>query len=678
MQKKSLFRLVSLLLVASMLFLVMSQVASAQRGRFTRNARSSQPSAQQTQTQRSIQPAQRSVQTPQRAAVKAEEFVPLTAERFLAELTELCEKAKSDVLPPTEKELALAKAQLLKATDELLRTINRDPNRQSANLWKERLDLDALKATLTDAKPLEYAAVEKAWHRFNADEDGIKWTIFGAVRTGLQHYLVLHTAVAAKNFEESLPLVCTNLIQSTEKYMKTAEVSDAIAVSDVLHWLDAFAPYRTNLDEIVRLVRRQFSSVNVQVRIGVPFIAAGFRESFDEEFDISERISGTSIRGAGKVSGSSNMALVPRSDLVELKLHVNADMESKTTGTQSPVTINSETSGTLHGTKSILFSPERVWATPAESKGSLVSKTTGLKISGGAVVQNIARQQIAERRPAAEAEARRRAERRLSDRIDRQVDEQIAELNKNYQEKVRKPLLAVGFFPQLWKFLTTEESVNVSAVLAAVSQTTTAEPPPHQDLKADLIVRVHQSALNNAADAFLAGRTFYEDELIERFKGQNEDLPKLLQRKEGDVQINPTFSANNPISISFVDNKIKAVFRIADFNLEQRPVRQHSDITFLYGIKLSKETGTDGKERTVVTFEQLDKPRATAPGRTTISAADMAVQRRVMTRLEESVQKNIDLQPLEPKGRWEGAGKLIPIFASTENGWLTLAWNWVK
>jgi len=674
MQKKSCFRFVLLLLAASIFFLATTHAAVAQRGRIQRSVRSPQQSVQPSQ--RNVQPSQRSAQPSRRTVIKAEELKPLTTEQFFSKLAELCEKAKADIQTPSEKELALGKARLLKATNELLQTINRDPNRESAKRWKERLDLDALRMMLADAQPLEYDMAEKAWMKFNADEDGIKWSIFETVRTELQHYLVLHTAVTTKSFEESLPLVCTNLIQSTEKYMKTADVPDAIAVSDVLGWIDAFAPYRPNLDEIVRLVRRQLSSVNVQVQVGLPLIAAGFRESFDEEFDIAEQISGTSIRGTGKVSGTSDLTLVPRNDLVELKLHVNADMSSQTTGSHPPVTVNTSTSGTLSGTKSILFTSEKIGSTPAGTKASLVSKTTGMRINGGAIVQSVARQQVAEQRPAAEAEARRRAERRLSDRIDRQVDGQLAELNKNYQEKVRKPLLAVGFFPQLWKFLTTEEFVNVSTIFAGTSQTTTAEPPPNPDLKADLIIRVHQSALNNAADVFLGGRTFYEDDLIERFKGQTEDLPKLLQRKEGDVQINPTFALSNPVSVSFVDNKIKAVFRIADFNLEQRQVKQQSDITFLYGIKMIKEKGTDGRERVAVVFEQLDKPRATAPGKTTISPTEMPVQRRVMTRLEESVQKRIDLQPLEPKGRWEGAGKLVPVFAATENGWLTLAWNW--
>ncbi len=645
---------VSVLLVASFFLTALSQADAAPRHRIRRNAN-----------------------LPQQTFVPTVESRPLSTELFLSKLTELCDQAKADVQNPGDKELELGKARLLKATNELLRTIDKDPNRESAELWKERLDLVALQAALADDKPLDYPFLEKAWKKFNADEEGINWAVFGTVRSGLQSYLVLQTAVASKSFDKNLPLVCVNLVQSVEKYLKTADVQDATAVSDVLGWLDAFAPYRSNLNEIVQLVRKQFSGVNVQIQAALPFIAAGFRESFDEEFEIVENMSGTMVRGTGNVSGSSNAALVPRNDLVELKLLVNAEMVSKTTASHPPVTLNNLTSGTLYGTKSILFSPERIWTTPAGTRADLNSTITGMRINGCRIIQCIAKQQVAERRPAAEAEARRRAEQRLSERIDRQVDETLAELSGNYQEKFRKPLLEIGFFPRLWKYLTTEEFVNVATIFANASQTTTSVPPPNQDLQADLIVRIHQSALNNAASVFLGGRTFYEDQLVERFKDQSNDLPKLLQRKEGDVAINPTFALNNPVSVSFVDNKIKAVFRIADFNLEQKQVKQQSDITFLFGVKIDKQKGADGKERTVVVFEQLEKPKATAPGKTSISATEMPVQRRVMTRLEESVQKKIELQPRELKGRWEGAGKIVPVFASTENGWLTLAWNWV-
>ena len=667
------YRPVLVLAVALFFLAATTQTGVAQRGRVQRNARTTQQSVQPSQ--RDAPPSRRPVQPLSRDVAKAEAPKPLTTEQFLTQLTELCDKAKSDIQVSTEKELALNKARLLKAVNDLLVIINKDPKRESAARWKELLGLDALKAALVDAKPLDYAVAEDAWQRFTSDEKGTNWTIFVPVRTELQRYLVLAGAAELDNFDDNFAAVCENLIHSTERYLETADVQDAAAVSGVLDWLDAFTPYQANVDAVVRLVRRQLSGVNVQVQVDLPFLAAGFREKFAEEFDISEQISGTAIRGTGKVSGSSSLTLVPRNDLVELKVLVNAEMESQTTGNHPPVTVKTLTSGTLTGAKSILFSPEKITSIPAVAKASLTSKNLGTSINGGAIVQNIARQQIAEQRPATEAEARRRAEKRLSDRIDRQVDEQLAIVNKNFQEKVRKPLLAVGFFPQFWQFLSTEETINVLTTFASASQTTTAAPPPNQDLKADLIVRVHQSALNNAASIFLGGRTVYEDDFIERFKGDTEDLPKLFQRKEGDVQINPTFALNNPISISFVDNEIKAVFRITDFNLEQ-PVKQQSDITFRYGIKVLKETGTDGKERAVVVFEQLDEPQATAPDKDFISATDMPVQRRVMTRLKESVQTRIELQPLEPMGRWDD-GKLVPVFASTENGWLTLAWNWV-
>ena len=680
MQKILRNRFALVLVFASILFSVMSQTSFAQRGRILRTARPPQQSVQPTQqrtqpTQREVQSSRRTAQPPQRAAVKVEEHRPLATEQFLAQLKELCEKATSATQAPTEKELVLGKARLLKATNELLGTINKDPNRAAAARWKELLDLDTLHAALVDAKPLDRTILGDVWMRFHADEKGTNWTLFGPVRTELQHYLVLAEAVESDNFGENFAAVCENLLQSAERYVKTADVQDAIAVSGVLEWLDAFTPYQANVGAVVQLVRRQLSGVNVHIQVDLPFLAVGFRESFAEEFDISEHISGTSIRGDGKVSGSSDLMFVPRTDLVELKVLVNAEMKSQTTGSHPPVTVRSETSGTLTGTKSILFSQEKIATTPAVAKASLTTKNLGTNISGGAIVQNVARQRIAEQRPATEAEARRRAERRLSERIDRQIDEQLAILNTNFQEKVRKPLLAVGFFPQLWKFLTTEETLNISMAFSSATQTTTAVPPPNLDLKADFIVRVHQSSLNNAASVFLGGRTVYEDELIKRFQGNTEDLPKLFQRKEDDEPINPTFALSNPISISFVDNEIKAVFRIADFNLEQ-PVKQQSDITFRYAVKTIKETGTDGKERSVVVFEQIDEPRAVVPGKDTISVTEMPVQRRVMTRLKESIQTRIELQPLEPMGRWD-EGKLVPVFASTENGWLTLAWNWV-
>ncbi len=615
--------------------------------------------------------------------VDATDEQPLTydAAVFLADLKNRCETAKMNLKAPTAADLAACRSRIQRAMQELNYQIAIDPNRQSASFWKEKLELDALNDALASSEELKPTFVEKAWKTFGADHDGIQWKIFTKVRNELQNYLSLNTAIESKDFDENLPLVCDNLTESAQKYLRRGEPDDSMAIHGILRWLDAFRPFNPPIGCMIDCVRNRFSNANVQVWASDRFVSPAFQQPIHESFDVNENIFGTAVRGNGTVSGRTIACPVPRQGAAAFQLQINTQMNTRTTGSHPPVTLKNATSGAMSATKTIIFTPNGFTATAAQSRGNLNTKVIGTHIDGGCLVKCIAKDRIEEQRPASEAEAKRRAAVRFSGRVDRQVETQLATLNQNYQANVCRPLHEVDYFPKRWGLSTTNNFVIAQMAFANPSQTTTDSLPPNQAVRADVVVRVHQSALNNTASLLMSGRTLKSDNVDNQMLDRLKKWVKIDDQasKENDEKITPTLAQDHPISVSFEDNKIKLVCRIANFNLEDGPARKlQSDIIFLYEIENGHEIDAYGRSYPTVAFVQADKPRAVSPGRKTLSTRDLPVQRRVMTRLEETVQKRIQLLPADPAGRWEGTGKLVPVYAAAENGWLTLAWNWVR
>jgi hypothetical protein len=85
----------------------------------------------------------------------------------------------------------------------------------------------------------------------------------------------------------------------------------------------------------------------------------------------------------------------------------------------------------------------------------------------------------------------------------------------------------------------------------------------------------------------------------------------------------------------------------------------------------------EGKK--IVVLEQTEAEAFPAgyknDGSTSLSATQTMIRAYLLRRLE-SLQKRYEAEPLALKGEWEGKGELIPQFASSEKGWLTLVWSW--
>jgi hypothetical protein len=104
-------------------------------------------------------------------------------------------------------------------------------------------------------------------------------------------------------------------------------------------------------------------------------------------------------------------------------------------------------------------------------------------------------------------------------------------------------------------------------------------------------------------------------------------------------------------------------------------------MTILYTVSVGKKKDQNGVERDIVVLEQAETPQAFPSNYQQESGAKLsAIQtmiRSYLIRRLEALPKRVETEPLELEGEWKGTGVLVPVFASSHDGWLTFACEWV-
>ncbi|MDR0704873.1 MAG: hypothetical protein LBF88_07785 [Planctomycetaceae bacterium] len=617
---------------------------------------------------------------PKEKELQKEKELSLSPEAAKEQLKTLCEQVKSDYKKITPDHLKQSQQRLFGSVQSLLRVLNRDSNRETAAEWKEEFHLTELSATLQKTNAPDKTLLDDIWNALHSNKKGVRRIIFDDFRKSLRQYQTLERLISENSYESQLINVCDHLLDYLETYSGNRDPLHAVALNDVMVWLEDVGVVEPRTLKMANLVRVVFSGVNLQIQVGTEFVSAGFQSEIKENIEIDENILGTHVVGTGTFTATSSAELVPNENKAEINVLIKAVMDSATVGYHSPVTVNTNTKGTLSAEKRIQITPEAFVTVPTKTRADLKATLSNIRINGGPLTQMIAKQQIQEQRASSQSVARQRAEKRMNVRVDKRINPRIEELNENYQTKIRTPLLQTGLFPRIWNLSSTTEKIDWSILIGSLTQPSAMNPAPVTEKPYDLTVQVHQSALNNAAALALSGRFLDEDEFVKDLQKQFPKLPKFLERKQEESPAQVSFVAKAPIDILFVDNKIKAVIRLDDIKVLNNADKSYT-ITILYHVRVETKKDQNGAERTIVVLEQAETPQAFPSNYQPESGAKLsAIQtiiRSYLIRRLEALPKRVETEPLELDGEWKDSGVLVPIFASSNDGWLTFACDWI-
>ncbi|MDR2346859.1 MAG: hypothetical protein LBE18_12420 [Planctomycetaceae bacterium] len=591
-------------------------------------------------------------------------------------------KLKSNPIEPKTSDLSRCKKLLLKECNTLIKVLKSESNRESADSWRETLELDSLKSSLSTKNLPDIETIRNAWNNFNLDKKGLRWEKFNGVRNELRRYQTIYALLNSdKKYDSQLSKVCDSFETVLQNYINTSSPIVGAALNDLITWFSDISIFDSRASQVIFAVRKQISKSNIQFTINNNFMSNGFNRQLARDIDVSETIQGTKLIGSGSMTGMSSSSIVTRNNGAAIDVIIDANMETETTGYHSPVTLNTKTTGVLLGKKRVLLTPDKISALPAKSKADLKADIYNVRINAGALIRCIAKRQVENQREDSLAEATARAEARLNDQIDAIVDSEIADANEQYQNSFRRPLKQFGLLPEFDLSSISSEDKNLQGEIkgrALVGTTfqpcSVTEAPNFGKNDYDVYVQLHQSLPNNVAAFALAGRIFDESEsnLSEQLS-ELESLQQIFERKHEQDPIAITFASKAPIAIMFEEDIVKIVVRINSF-LQNNTRYPGLDITLVYKIKMERQESGN----IVVVLEQTEKPDAMPRGKKNISAREQTIRTIVLRRLE-SAPKRIELKPFGLKWKgWKNSGELKPVFAKSVNGWLSVGFNWIK
>ena len=587
------------------------------------------------------------------------------------QLQRLANELKANPRKITEGDLSRSQRLLLDAVVDLQRRLPREFDRETANDWNATFRLAELRTTLGQRTP-DPELLAEVQNVYLSDKEGIRWELFDGLRSALRRYQTVAQILQEDSYERRLSSVCDGLSEWIETYSGGRNPLYLITLSNAALWLDDVSVFDPRVARLAEWAKVACSGANVRLQVGKDFVAAGFVQEINQGLEINETILGTKVVGSGTLSGISSAELVPSLNRASIKVIADAMLETRTDGSQSPVTLKNHTTGTLRGEKQILFSADAVSTTPARSRARLNAQISDVRINAGPLVRLLARGQIESRSEDSLDEASRRAERRMNVQMNEQIDSNIAELNEKYQ-KIRDALNKTGLFPRVWNLSSTTQQIDWSILLGNRYQPSAPLPAPAGSATNGLMVQVHQSSINNMLTILLSGRLVDEERFSERSAEFFGETPEFLKRKSEETPAKVSFDGRAPVEVLFVDNKIRVVVRLNDIHVLDNTGRSFT-ISVEYQIKSERHDGRD-----VVVLEQTEAeafPTGFRPSDGVSLSATQTVIRSYLMRRLEVLPKRYEAETLNLGGRWAGMGQLVPLSTATENGWLTLVWSW--
>jgi hypothetical protein len=421
-------------------------------------------------------------------------------------------------------------------------------------------------------------------------------------------------------------------------------------------------------------------------------LRAAAAKPIDRRDPITDVILGTRINGNGRTTGTVALRTVPSAEKAVIELKTDGRVVSQNVGRNGPAVIRSTGYTDFDANVVVELTNDRFVAFPAKVAARTSSNIHSVSKAGGGLgsrlVSNVGMQKAHEKQGQANRIAASHAEQRISHRMTDEIDDRLHKAWDRYQTDYRLPLLRRGAAPEYARFTTTNESLAFETTQADRNELAAPTAPPDLPADSDLVLRLHESAVNNYTAALLSGATLSETKPGEGTKADVKLPPFIkdawksrMDKKadhSADADFEPwslTFRRDRPITVAFVDGKVRLTIHLAHLKSGD-DVFDRWDVTATYNPEL-----TDGGV-TLAREGELDVlPTGFDPAKGGLSTRQVALRRNLTKVLTErsdkgrGIPQTIHVDKLEPKDDLAEVGPLPVQKFDSASGWLTVAWD---
>ena len=419
-------------------------------------------------------------------------------------LAAMVQAAKGAFVPRTKADVDLAGKDLSAALERL--NVRLNLSGPGAEAWRRYLLTNEIKEQLSRPAGPDLSVLDLAYTRFSSGHNGLDLVWFKDAKDALREYVLTARAVGDPKVRTAYQQVLDALPQHLEAYAKNPTPDEAQAIATVIRYLEEAG----QAGWLVNDIRYYYDNPNLFVQVSQPVVEAGIARGVDNLTPITDCILGTSISGRGHTSGRIGVELVPDNDLAHISLLLTGQTQADTVGYNGPVQIFSSSCAAFAARKPVFIDARQLWSGNATANATTNTVIRDIEAQR-ALVERIAWKRAEQSKGASEQIASQHASQRVAASLEAQSSDLIARAEQRYQTKFRMPLQERRVFPLDLRFQTTPSDLRITAIEADQAQLTSPSGPPQVPAD-DLLVRIHESAVNNLFEEAVAGMTLHEQD----------------------------------------------------------------------------------------------------------------------------------------------------------------------
>jgi hypothetical protein len=491
--------------------------------------------------------------------------------RYADDLNKLAASYRSDFAPITPEQFAAIRGEMRSRAEALMRFLGTDT--PLARGWKKFLKWDQLTPHLAgdfQVTNRSLGELDEVLQRLHSNTPGLELPPFVNLAKAATHYRSLVTWAVPRfredprsDYERLLTAIGQELMRQIERpTTETAwKIGRILGVVEVL----GSAP------DFVQTIRRRFAQPNIQGFVSANVIKRMPNRPVNQVRPVNDCILGTTILGTACTLGNVQYELVPSGNSVKLAVHLTGHAHSETNGFHHPVQIRSNGETFFTGHKLLTFTDEGFVGDPAQVSANTHTHINSISKTGGNfgrhLVEKVAWRRALEQQPQAEAISSQHTETRVANEFNDFVRRDLGDLRRRYEEKIRNPLIRRAVSPEMLRMSSQPDGVKVQTVFAARNQLGAYGPPPKPEPGADLVLQIHESAVNNYMPLALASAKISQQSV--------ENPPKLEGNVPNWIKVmsiaRPKLAAAAATGVKVVENVQEAVTEAVTGNDSEKP-----------------------------------------------------------------------------------------------------------
>lgn len=420
--------------------------------------------------------------------------------------------------------------------------------------------------------------------------------------------------------------------------------------------------------QLIERVRATFDESNLQIHASEAFINDAVGRTVFEQQPVRQALLGTQIRGTSWLRGYVGADVVPSAQGAAIRLVLNADFHSNTTGFNRRVRIDTVSSAPVTAAKTLIINHEGIDQSATHVTGRINTTLCSVDHPLG-IVRRIARRQAQEQQPVAERIATRRLHSELAESFDARLDASLDDNAAQAFQRTGTYFERLGLPEPEQRWSSDSQFVHVSLRQWDQGQLAAIRQPPTVPRNSYLTVQMHESALDNVAASVISGRKMDNHQLREMLvaAGIPEYRLESDQGEDGEDALNArteiTFADFRPVVFEARDNHIRFGLRGTQFSDGEREINRPLEIAATY-----VPEQRDG----FTVLSRQGEVSVDFPGLQRLGVTEIALRRSIQRRFGKLFPPTMFDEPIVLPPSVPGDRSLRVTDLTAREGWLTI------